>query len=413
VTGPSPSTFGPVAHRERIASVDVVRGFALWGVLLINMFNVGGAWNPHWTGPGDRFAVWAAELIFEQKSWTLFSFLFGFSFSLQMIRAEERSAPFLRVYTRRLLLLFGFGILHSFFYAGDILGRYAILGFVLLLFRRLPSKGLLVLTALLLLIDPIQQTIPTWSDPETETSLAQASTRVEDLELDQKWERRQERVPDVIRQRVTLAWQLNRFRGRWDGPGSWPTWFAMFLLGLYAGKRRVFDERNRAFVRRVFVWGLPLGIVTTTILLVGPAEYATVWGRIGSELAFPVSKTALAMSYAAGLVLLMQYSRWQRILSPLGAMGRTALTVYVSHSIIFSTLFYAYGFGLAGRVGPAGIFGYAALIYAVELAICVWWMNRFEFGPLEWVWRTLTYWKLQPMRQGGDVIRPTSASPIA
>lgn len=405
MTGSSPSTFGPVAHRERIASVDVVRGFALWGVLLINMFNVGGAWDPHWTGPGDRFAVWAAEFIFEQKSWTLFSFLFGFSFSLQMIRAEERSAPFLRVYTRRLLLLFGFGILHSFFYGGDILGRYAILGLVLLLFRRLSSKRLLVLTALLLLIDPIQQTIPTWSDPETETALAQASTRVEDLELDHKWKRRQERVPDVIRHRVTLAWQLDRFRGRWDGPGSWPTWFAMFLLGLYAGKRRVFDERNRAFVRRVFVWGLPLGIVTTTILLVIPREYATVWGRIGSELAFPVSRTALAMSYAAGLVLLMQYSRWQRILSPLGAMGRTALTVYVSQCVIFSTLFYGYGFGLDERVGPAGIFGYAALIYATQLAICVWWMNRFAFGPLEWVWRTLTYLKPQPMRQSGGLRR--------
>ena len=412
MTGSSPSTFGPVARRERIASVDVVRGFALWGVLLINMFNFG-AWAPHWTGPGDQFAAWAAGFIFEHKSWTLFSFLFGFGFSLQMVRAEERGAPFLRVYTRRLLLLFGFGIVHSFFYGGDILGRYAILGFVLLLFRRLSSKRLLVLTALLLLIGPIQLTIPTWSDPETETALAQASTRVEDLELDQAWLRAIDRVPDMIRQRATLAWQLDRFRGRWEGTGSWPTWFAMFLLGLYAGKRRVFDERNRAFVRRVFVWGLPLGIVTWTILSVLPAEYATVWGRIGIELAFPVSRMALAMSYAAGLVLLMQYSRWQRILSPLGAMGRTALTVYVSHSIIFSTLFRGYGFGLAFRVGPAGIFGYAALIYAVELAICVWWMNRFEFGPLEWLWRTLTYWKLQPMRQGGDVIRPTSASPIA
>ena len=380
----------PVGARERIASVDVVRGFALWGVLLINMFNFG-AWNPHWTGGLDQFAAWAAGFIFEQKSWTLFSLLFGFGFALQMIRAEERGVSLLPVYTRRLVLLFAFGVVNSLFYGGDILGRYAILGFVLVLFRRWSQRWLLVMAMLLLLVDPIQQALPTWSDPETATELSQAASSVEEIDYGQDlWGR--------WRHRLTLAWQLDRFRGRWDGSESWLTWFAMFLVGLYAGRRRVFDDCNRAFVRRVFMWGLPLGILTMTILYVAPDESPTVWGRLGRELMYPVSRTALAMSYGAGLVLLMQYSRWQRILSPLGAMGRTALTVYVSQCVIFSTLFLGYGFGLRGGVGPAGIFGYAALIYATQLVICVWWMNRFAFGPLEWVWRTLTYLKPQPMR---------------
>ncbi len=152
-TSPTPA-LRPVGPRERIASVDVVRGFALWGVLLINMFNFG-AWDPNWTGALDQFAAWAAEFIFEQKSWTLFSFLFGFGFALQMIRAEERGVPLLPVYTRRLVLLFAFGVVNSLFYPGDILGRYAILGFVLVLFRRWSQRWLLVMAMLLLLVDPI------------------------------------------------------------------------------------------------------------------------------------------------------------------------------------------------------------------------------------------------------------------
>ena len=399
---PAPA-FRPVSPRERIASVDVVRGFALWGVLLINMFNFG-AWSPHWTGALDRFAAWTAGFIFEQKSWTLFSFLFGFGFALQMIRAKERGVPLLPVYTRRLVLLFAFGVVNSLFYPGDILGRYAILGFVLVLFRRWSQRWLLVMAVLLLLVDPIHETLPTRSDPDTATELSQAASSAEGIDYGQE-RSRAHHLLEQWRHRLTLGWQLDRFLGRWDGSESWPTWFAMFLLGLYAGRRRVFDERNRAFVRRVFMWGLPLGILTMTILYVAPDEYTTVWGRLGRGLLLPVSRTALAMSYGAGLVLLMQYSRWQRILSPLGAMGRTALTVYVSQCVIFSTLFYGYGFGLEGRVGPAGIFGYAALIYATQLAICVWWMNRFAFGPLEWVWRTLTYLKPQPMRRSGG-LRP-------
>lgn len=103
--------------------------------------------------------------------------------------------------------------------------------------------------------------------------------------------------------------------------------------------------------------------------------------RFLREIIWAYGATALALSYAAGLLLLIQRPQWRRRLFPLAAMGRMALTVYVTQSIIFTTLFLDYGFDLQRRVSPAGVFGYAAAIYAAQLALCVWWMRRFQFGP--------------------------------
>src|SRR5687767_1612275 len=128
-------TVGPLPAPQRITSVDVVRGFALWGVLLINMMNFGALIPGQWPEPIDRFAFWAQRFFFDQKSWRLFSFLFGLGFALQMLRASDRGSPFLAVYIRRLAVLAAFGFLHYLIYPGDILVPYAIVGLVLLLFR--------------------------------------------------------------------------------------------------------------------------------------------------------------------------------------------------------------------------------------------------------------------------------------
>src|SRR5690242_16836729 len=115
---------GPVTVSERLASVDIVRGFALWGVLLINMMNFGALDTDRWTGPLDRFAFWAQRFFFEQKSWRLFSLLFGFGFALQFVRASERGSRFLPMYIRRLIILLGFGFINFIFYSGDIIAEY-------------------------------------------------------------------------------------------------------------------------------------------------------------------------------------------------------------------------------------------------------------------------------------------------
>lgn len=403
------AAFQPVTVSERIVSVDIVRGFALWGVLLINMMNFGALIPGRWSEPINQFAFWAQRFFFEQKSWRLFSLLFGLGFALQTIRASDRGARFLPVYVRRLALLLGFGFLNWLFYFGDILTAYAVLGFVLLIFRRWSPRWILVLAALLLLVDPIDSAIRTEipSDPEVAAEVARIARPEKVAGVDYaEYARREAMTGSVFAYWGVQARDFGRHadpRGEWEGDESWLLFFAMFLLGLYAGKHRIFHdfERNRVLIRRTFFWGLPLGLLAMyhdwifRDFVSAPLPPAL---RFAKQAVWAYGATALSLSYAAGLVLLAQKPRWKRILSPLGAMGRTALTVYLAQSIIFTTLFYGYGFGQNGRVGSAGIFGYAALIYAAQLAICVWWVRRFRFGPAEWLWRTLTYLRLQPMR---------------
>jgi uncharacterized protein len=409
----APAALLPVTASERIVAVDIVRGFALWGVLLINMMN----YASRSSGPIDDFADWARQFFFEQKSWRLFSFLFGFGFALLMIRASDRGARFLPMYARRLALLLGFGFFNFLFYFGDILTPYALLGVVLIVFQRWSPRWILLVAALLLLVHPMDRTIQPEIrlDPEAAAETARVFAVAGS-------DYRGEEVRERVTGSVFAYWgvQARGFaqhadpRGQWRGSETWLLFFAMFLLGLYAGKRRIIQdvERHRALIRRVFFWGLPLGLLAMTAdwifrdFVSAPLPWAL---RFAKEAVWAYGASALSLSYAAGLVLLSQQPRWKPILAPLGAMGQTALTVYLTQSIIFSTLFLGYGFGQYDRVGPAGIFGYAALIYAAQLAICVWWVKRFQFGPAEWLWRTLTYLRLQPMRLRRTVIAGTKA----
>lgn len=414
-------SFGPTTAPERMVSVDIVRGFALWGVLLINMMNFGALVPGRWPEPVDQFALWAQRFFFEQKSWRLFSFLFGVGFALQMLRSSERGSRFLPVYIRRLAVLFVFGFLHYLLYPGDILVPYAILGFALLFFRHWSSPWILVLIALLLLIHPVADSV--WRENRA-TAPARPVNPIARIYLQAPDPEHREKilsstaVSEHMRVRTQRAFDIWRARAErfpshhldprthWRGSESWPLYLAMFLLGLYAGKRRVFHDfhASRALISRTFYYGLPLGLMAMTSdwifrdFVTGPLPPIV---RFLREIIWAYGATALALSYAAGLLLLIQRSQWRDRMFPLAAMGRMALTVYLTQSIIFTTLFLDYGFDLQRRVGPAGVFGYAAAIYAVQLAICVWWMRRFQFGPVEWLWRTFTYARWQPIRPLG------------
>jgi len=113
---------------------------------------------------------------------------------------------------------------------------------------------------------------------------------------------------------------------------------------------------------------------------------------------FAVGSTAICLGYAAAIALLAQEVRWKRFLSPLGAVGRMALTTYLVQTLMFTTLFYGYAFGQAYRIGPAAVTTYAVLFFAVQVAACSWWIRHFRIGPVEWLWRTLSYLQLQPWR---------------
>jgi len=399
----------PVDPRQRIEAVDMVRGFALFGVLLVNMFNFGSG-GLFWNEPIDEFAWSVKRFFFETKSWRLFSFLFGLSFALQLLGAEERGSKFAPIYLRRLIILFVIGAMHALIYDGDILMLFAELGLVLVLFRKVPLKLLLVLSVGLLAVFPIGRVTTSLLEPTQAALTTDYSVRLEEATA-QIEEDRQTHVYAVGSMREVMAdnaYLENPF-ARPLGPESSLARFAMFLLGLYVGRRRIFRDipKHIQLIRRAFWWGLPIGLVSmgaerilnaTTGYEVWGEQQATLLPQLFGDVLFVYGSTILALAYAAGITLLAQRDRGKRLLAPLGAAGRMALTVYLSGSLMFGTLFYGFAFGKAFWLGPAAVTGYAVLFFAIQIMFCVWWTKRFRFGPMEWLWRALTYLKFPSMR---------------
>jgi uncharacterized protein len=399
----------PVDPQRRIEAVDMVRGFALFGVLLVNMFNFGSG-GLFWNEPIDEFAWSVKRFFFETKSWRLFSLLFGFGFALQFIRIGELRSKFAPVYLRRMIILFVIGAGHALIYDGDILMQYAELGLLLVLFRKVPPRLLLVLAIALLAVFPIGRAATSLVEPTHTTLTADYSIRLEAATAEIKKDR-QTHVYAVGSMREVMAdnaYLENPF-ARPLGPESSLAIFAMFLLGLYAGRRRIFHDipKHMQLIRRVFWWGLPIGLVSmgaerilnaTTGYEVFGEQQATLLPQLFGDVLFVYGSTLLALGYAAGITLLAQHHRGRQLLYPLGAAGRMALTVYLSGSLMFGTLFYGFAFGNAFLLGPAAVTGYAVLFFAIQIVFSVWWTNRFRFGPMEWLWRALTYLKFPSMR---------------
>jgi uncharacterized protein len=182
-----------------------------------------------------------------------------------------------------------------------------------------------------------------------------------------------------------------------------PTLFAMFLLGQYAARRRFLHDigAHTAFLRRVLMVGLPLGLLlnviyTMTYTSATAMEINLRW--VATATCLSIGGPVLTLGYIATLSLLLQRPRWQIFSRPLAAAGRMALSNYLIQSLVCTTLFYSYGLGWYGSVGRAAGVGLALLIYLAQLPISVWWLNRFRFGPAEWLWRSLTYGTPQPMK---------------
>ena len=399
----------PIDPRRRIEAIDMVRGFALFGVLLVHVFNFG-AYSIVWNEPSDEIAFSVMRVFFETKSWRLFSFLFGFGFALQLIRAEERGSKFAPVYIRRLIILFVIGAGSQLIYDGDILMLYAELGLLLVLFRKFPPKLLLVLSIGLLAVFPIGRAVTSFLEPTQTALTTNYSVQLEEATAQIEKDRRTHvyavgSVREVMAAHVYLK---NPFADPFNSESSLEM-FAMFLLGLYVGRRRIFHDipKHIQFIRRVFWWGLPIGLISmgaerilnaTTGYTVFREQQATLLPQLLGDVLFTYGSTLLALGYAAGITLLAQHHLGRRLLSPLGAAGRLALTVYLSGPVMFGMLFYGFAFGNAFWLGPAAVTGYAVLFFAIQIMFCVWWANRFRFGPMEWLWRALTYLKFPSMR---------------
>jgi uncharacterized protein len=367
------------------------------------MYNFG-ADAPEWTGFLDRAFSRSIHSFFETKSWRLFSLLFGFGFALQLARALSQEGGSLWFYLRRLTILFVFGMAHALLFDGDILMEYAMLGLVLVAFRNIDRRTLLVLSIVLLAVFPVGNLVHTESSDETfaqwEDSIPLDELRAGHPYLGSPM--------DVFRENSSVI--PPRIWSNLHGPESSIAIFAMFLLGLFVGRTRILYDvaSHLPLIRRVFSWGIGIGAASALAewWLSQKYDYAVfTWTtapkgvRFLGDLLFAYGSTALALGYGAGIVLLAQRPGWQAALRPLQQLGRMALTVYLSGTVMFTTLFYGWGFGQLFLLGPAVTTFYALLFFVTLLLFCTWWSHRFRFGPAEWLWRSLTYLKFQPLRR--------------
>ncbi len=398
-----PPPAAPVDPADRVPLLDVLRGFAVFGILVVNMLFFAGPfeWVVHapWTSAADRIAGFVITAFFSGKFYSIFSILFGIGFAMQMERAEKQNAPGGWIWTRRLLVLLAIGILHAaLLWYGDILHLYAVLGFLLLLFRRSPIEKILPAIAIALMISPglaaaalIGSSLSGGMGDEQAAAEMFRTDAALRAYASGTWS-------ELTRQRIA-DWLMLDTVAVFFAPGV----FAMMLAGLAAARARLFRdfESHAASFRRALLIAVVPGLggnlfIAATKQAVDAARPTMLGAAVIGVQAIAVP--ALAITYISAIALAAASGR--KVLSALAPVGRMALTNYLLQSVIATLIFHSYGLGLFGKVGPAATSALAVVIFALQVAVSGWWMKRFRFGPAEWAWRTLTYGRVQRMRGG-------------
>lgn len=389
------------ATKERIELLDVVRGLAVFGILLVNITFYSTPlsaimWQvEQWPAWWDKLTAVVIETFVEGKFVAIFSFLFGYGMVILQERTIARGRRFGPLFVRRMSLLMMFGLLHGLFlWFGDILFHYGLLGFVLLLFRNAKDEtmrrwaiGLLVLMALFGVMGggPVDVDML-----DEEFARAVREEIAQDLHIYATGT-----YKDI--QPVRFAnWVMSTF----NQIVFYPQILVMFLLGAYSARRRLLHDvaKQRAalvtLARRTGVVGVGLGALR---LLVSVGGGSSSFGGFVVGLAATVGAPALGLFYVALLALLSTKEAVRRWLRPFGAVGCMAFTNYILQSVVCTLLFYGYGFGLYGRVGPLGTTVIAIGLFALQVVVSPIWLGRFRMGPLEWLWRVGTYGTLSPI----------------
>jgi uncharacterized protein len=398
----------PTSHR--IQSIDAFRGFALAGIAIAHMVEqYFGAVPP----PGlfdnimasglDKAAGVFMELLVRGKFFALFSFLFGVSFFIQMDNGAQKGINFRARFLWRLALLFLIGYAHALFYRGDVLTIYAAVGVALVLFFHVRSAVCLALAAIVLLglprfllfaVNGGNVLFPYGDpDPSLPANLAYANALT------------QGSLAEVFRANAwhglvsKAEFQLNVF-------GRGYQTFAYFLIGLCVGRFGLFRdlEQRTRLLKRVLWAALAAGIltfVTAGFLFSTLPEDSNfdVWQAMFALTAMDLWNLSFATLYLCGFLLWFNRPRGRKVLGKLAPYGRTALSNYVLQTLIGTTLLYNFGFGLIGQLSNADMFAIAIVVIAGQVALSALWLRHFRFGPLEWLWRSATWFEWQRLRR--------------
>jgi uncharacterized protein len=428
---PAEELAGPVTGLERISSIDILRGVAVLGILLMNINSFGlpeGADDNPTRASGanavDQVFWFVNQVLFEGKMRAIFSMLFGAGVIILTSRIEKRAhAGAADIYYRRTLWLIGMGLAHALFlWNGDILYVYGTAGLILYPFRRWPSAALIAAGVVLLASNSVRARL---EDQQIETVRAQAAEAdaaeangakltAEQQQAQEDWaDKRKELEPtqsdidkDIATHRDSYA---KLFRERFKdlmlsrpghpSGGDFADAAGMMFIGMGLMKLGVFAaSRSRPFYRIMMTLGYGIGIPLNAY--VGVRVMASSFSPIDHYLlqhaSYDLGRLSVALGHI-GLVMLLCQRQWApRLQKCLAYVGRMALTNYLLQSLICTIIFDGWGFGLFARLGRGQLLIVVLGVWAFELALSPIWFRFFRFGPVEWAWRSLTYWQRQP-----------------
>ncbi len=389
----------PTKQADRIGELDIIRGYALFGVLWMNVFGMGDFLLPADKIHGlAQFKVledvvgFASNLFMHGKAQALFSMLFGFGFAIMMERIGQRGGDGTRVYLRRLTVLLLIGLAHTvLLWMGDILNAYAAMGFLLLLTRRWPSKLLLATGLLLAVVLPslvmgyYHLIAPSGPPPFLAIFEAGAAAR-----------------EPIFMGRDYLAFVAAQFRGTFVEFYGQPLalgylgWvLGRFMIGSWIFRQGWMQAPQRHLVGFAIAAAtlIPAGLLLSLLRpLMGSLELEPqTWAQPVFRGLGPVAALVLALGYGALIVILCQLPRVRRFLSGLGSVGQMALTNYLTQSVFYFVFLYGFGFGLLPWMGPTFCLLFSVAVFGLQIVFSRWWLARYAYGPAEWLWRWATY----------------------
>ncbi|TMU56415.1 DUF418 domain-containing protein [Flagellimonas algicola] len=396
--------------QERIKIVDALRGFALAGIVIVHMVeNYIGAPSPasfneavH-QGPMDYAVDGFIGLLLRGKFFALFSFLFGLSFFIQMDKAHQRGESFAGRFLWRLLLLLGIGYVHSLFYAGDILTVYALLGIFLIPFYKIKNNWILGFVALLFLglgrylvffYTQGQNMFGTMEMSPESASVLEYYTLLKEGSLS-----------DVFSANAYNS-HLNKMDFQFGIFGRGYVTFGYFLLGLYIGRTGFFKKyrEQKKLVQRTWIWSLVLflvsgGLMAVTFGSMGGNVTFDNWTAMLGLTAMDLNNVAVTFILISVFVILYKRTKPQKFLEKFIPYGKMALTNYFAQSVIGTFLLFGWGLGYIGELRNLYTFGIAFLVIAFQMILSKWWLSKFKYGPLEWLWRSATFFKFFPIKR--------------
>jgi len=372
---------------SRLEVVDMLRGFALTGLFLVHMIE---SYELYWKRPDGGPLGDTIYLLFMGKSFSLLALCFGFSFYILMERAARKGQDFTARFAWRLIILFAIGFLHALVYRGDIIQLLSAMGFLLLLFHRVKNNRVLIACAVLFLAQPLLW-IQLIAAANGAAWASQMPLHYQDPGMD-----------IYTGGDLAQTLQVNLWGGQWS---KW--WFmvesgrvmqimGLYLTGMVLGRTGFFSRLGDFTSGRWAGLGLALG---AALVLYFVRDGLTGWfaaahgAAAGRELGYILgSWFELAGMTSWALILCAVYLGAGRVLiHPLAAIGRLTLTLYLLQSLVFVPVFYSFGLGLWDDWSQATRLGVGIGAVAIQLGAAAWWLGRFQYGPVEWLWRALTY----------------------